>query len=68
MTRGGKGTRAMKIRRFKTYIVRTKLNNQGKKRCQNHNGQQQFSNGCAKIITGGTQEVSQEVVSDEKPS
>jgi hypothetical protein len=68
---GGEGTRAINIGRLKTCTVRTKLNNWGRKRCQNHNGPQQFPNGCAKIITVGTQEVSQKVmmaVSDEKPS
>jgi hypothetical protein len=64
----GKGTRAIKIGRLNTCTVRTKLNNWGTKRCHNHNGHQQFPNGCAKILTGGTQEVSQKVVSDEKPS
>jgi hypothetical protein len=39
----------------------------GEKKGQNHNGSQQFPNGWAKIITGGTQEVSQKVVSDENP-
>jgi hypothetical protein len=37
----------------------------GGKRSQKHNGCQRFPNGCAKIIAGGTQEVSLEVVSDE---
>jgi hypothetical protein len=68
MTSGGKGTRAIKIGRINTCTVRTKLNNWGRKRCHNHNGHQQFPNGCAKILTVGTQEVSQKVVSDEKPS
>jgi hypothetical protein len=43
------------------------LNNWGRKRCHNHKGHQQFPNGCAEILTGGTQEVSQKVLSDEKP-
>jgi hypothetical protein len=68
MTSGGKGTRAIKIGRLNTCTVRTKLNNWGRKRCHNHNGHQQFPNGCAKKVTDGTQEVSQKVVSDEKPS
>ncbi len=68
MASGGKGTRAIKIGRLNTCTARTKLNNWGRKRCHNHNGHQQFPNGCAKILTGGTQEVSQKVVSDEKPS
>jgi hypothetical protein len=57
MMSGGKGTRAINIGRLKTCTVRTKLNNWGRKRCQNHNGRQQFPNGCAKLITDGTQEV-----------
>jgi hypothetical protein len=68
MMSGGKGNCAIKIGSLKTCTIRMKLNNWGGKRCQNHNGRQQFPNGCAKIITGGTQEVSQKVVSDEKPS
>jgi hypothetical protein len=64
----GRGTRAIKIERLKTCTVRTKLSNWGKRRCQNHNGSQQFPNGRAKILTVGTQEVSQKVVPDEKPS
>jgi hypothetical protein len=58
MTSGGVGTPAINIGRFKTYKVRTKFDNWGRKRWENHNGSQQFSNGCAKIIT------SLEVVSD----
>jgi hypothetical protein len=42
-----------------------KKDNWGKKMSQKHNGSQQFPNGCAKIIMGGTQEVSLEVVPDE---
>jgi hypothetical protein len=68
ITSGGKGTRAIKIGRLNTCTVRTKLNNWGRKRCHNHNGHQQFPNRCAKILTGGTQEVLQKVVPDEKPS
>jgi hypothetical protein len=68
MTSGDKGTLAIKIGRLNTCMVRTKLNNWGRKRCHNHNGHQQFQNGCAKILTGGTQEVSEKVVSDENPS
>jgi hypothetical protein len=68
MTSGGKVTHAIKIGRLNTCTIRTKLNNWGRKRCHNHNGHQQFPNGCAKILRGGTQEVSQKVVMDEKPS
>jgi hypothetical protein len=35
---------------------------------QNSNGPQQFPNWRVKLLTGGTQEVSQKVVLDEKPS
>jgi hypothetical protein len=42
-----------------------KKDNWGKKRSQKRNGRQQFSNGWAKIIIGGTEEVLLEVVSDE---
>jgi hypothetical protein len=62
---GAKGTRAINIRRFETYKVMTNLDNWGGKRCQNLNGRQQFPNGCVKIIWGGTQKVSLEVVSDQ---
>ncbi len=62
MTSGGVGTPAINIGRFKTYKVRTKFDNWGRKRWENHNGSKQFSNGCAKIIT------SLEVVSDQQPS
>jgi hypothetical protein len=68
MTSSGKGTRAIKIGRLNTCTVRTKLNNWGRKRCHNHNGHQQFPNGCGEKLTGGSQEVLQKVVSDEKPS
>jgi hypothetical protein len=68
MWSSGKGTRAIDIGRFKMCTVRTKLNNWGRKGCHNHNGHQQFPNRYAKIITVGTQEVSQKVVPDEKPS
>jgi hypothetical protein len=40
----------------------------GEKRGQNRNGHQQFPNSRAKILRGGTQEVSQKVVLDEKAS
>jgi hypothetical protein len=67
MTSGDKGTRAIKIGILNTCTVRTNLNNNwGRKRCHSHNGHQQFPNGYAKEV--GTQEVSQKVVSDEKPS
>jgi hypothetical protein len=68
MTSGGKLTSAIQIGRLNACTVRTKLNNWGRKRCHNHKGRQQLPNGCAEILTGGTQEVSQKVVSDEKPS
>jgi hypothetical protein len=65
MVSGGKETCTVNIGRFKTYKVRAKLNNWGRTRCANPNGSQHFPNGRAKIVTGGTQEVSLQVVSDQ---
>jgi hypothetical protein len=56
MMSGGKGTRTINIGRFKTYKVRTKFDNWGRKRCKNPNGSQQFPNWRAKILTGSFQE------------
>jgi hypothetical protein len=69
MVSSGKGTRTIDVGRFKTNKVRTKGDNWGRKRCQSPNSRQQLlSNGCAKIITGGPQEVSLEGMSDQKLS
>jgi hypothetical protein len=62
----GKGTCAINIGRLKTYKVRMKLDKWGRKRYQNPNGGQQFPNWSAKIIIGGTQEVSLPVVPDQQ--
>jgi hypothetical protein len=65
MRSGGTGSRARNIGINRMYNGRRKKDNWGKKRSQKCNGRQQFSNRRAKIITGGTQEVSLEVVSDQ---
>jgi hypothetical protein len=65
MMRSGKGTRIINIERFKTYKVRTKLDNWGRQRCQNPNGCQQFPKGCPNSNSGWIKEVSAEVVSDQ---
>jgi hypothetical protein len=65
MMSSDKETHAINIRRVKTYKVRKKLTIGGE-RSENPNGSQQFPNWRAQIITGGTQEVSLQVlVSDQ---
>ena len=57
-----------KNRKIENVHRKDEIEQSGEKRGQNRNGRQQFPNGRAKILTTGTQEVSQKVVSDEKPS
>jgi hypothetical protein len=65
MMSGDKGT-CHKHRKVKNVHHKDKIEQLRKKKCQKHDSRQLFPSECAKMITGGTQEVSQKVVPDER--